>query len=256
MAVDYSLLDSRNAGLRDRLIASEREYVELEFTAEAPQHPWQSQLGGIPYLIDGDEYPRDPAGRSMTFLIQLNFADLPPLAGFPDEGLLQFFIGDDDMLGCRYGDGPDQFRVVYHPSIDTDWQPRSALPPIDPYCSPLGFDDPQPRAVVGRLDRMPVSSTDSRFATLVGEYDIDTRELNDDEKSHRLGGYPHLLQADDTWDPEEMLLLQLAEAYIDVGGWAEDLLIWGDGGVAYFSITEADLAARDFSRVRYYWAGH
>ncbi|MEV0252558.1 YwqG family protein [Nocardia sp. NPDC050712] len=255
MPADYSSLEPGRTELRDRLIASEREYLGLEFHDAPPEHPWHSHLGGTPYLLDGVSYPHDATGRPMTFVIQLNFAELPPLAGYPDAGLLQFFVGDDDTFGCEYGHAPDRFHVAYHPHIDTSWEPRTPLPPIDAYCSPFDDADTAARQITATLDRMPVSSRDRRFSGLVGESDFDTGEL-DDDNDHRIGGYPRFTQYDELREPDkDLLLLQLGEYAIDDGRWVSTVLSWGDGGVAHFSITAADLAARDFSRVQYYWEG-
>ncbi len=54
-----------------------------------------SKLLGRPYLPKGFEYPRDPDGKPLRLLAQINFADVPPLDDYPDEGILQFFISDE-----------------------------------------------------------------------------------------------------------------------------------------------------------------
>lgn len=36
--------------------------------------PWESKLGGCPYLKDIKEYPMDEAGQPMLFLAQINLA--------------------------------------------------------------------------------------------------------------------------------------------------------------------------------------
>ena len=53
---------------------------------------WASRLGGLPYWAADQDYPRDDRGRMYSFLIQLNFAGMPPLPDFPRQGLLQLFI--------------------------------------------------------------------------------------------------------------------------------------------------------------------
>lgn len=64
---------------------------------ENDERPWQSYLGGlIPYWPADFIYPRDEMGSPLAFLLQLNFADMPPLPDFPTEGLLQLFIESEN----------------------------------------------------------------------------------------------------------------------------------------------------------------
>ncbi len=54
--------------------------------AEANGDPltlWQSKIGGNPYFPKNVEYPIDRiTGQAMPLLIQINCADVPPIAGF------------------------------------------------------------------------------------------------------------------------------------------------------------------------------
>jgi uncharacterized protein YwqG len=55
--------------------------------------PTQSYLGGqIRYWPGSWTYPRDNQHRMLSFLLQLNFAQMPPLPDFPTQGLLQLFV--------------------------------------------------------------------------------------------------------------------------------------------------------------------
>ncbi len=62
-----------------------------------------SFLGGHPYWPDGSQWPylRD---EPMTFVGQINFADVPELPGFPSAGLLQWFVGYGDVAGMTFDD--------------------------------------------------------------------------------------------------------------------------------------------------------
>jgi uncharacterized protein YwqG len=44
------------------------------------------------------------------------------LAPFPEKGILQFYIYDDDLYGMDFDDGenPDTFRVLYFPEVIRD----------------------------------------------------------------------------------------------------------------------------------------
>lgn len=68
--------------------------IALAFHEEATA-PWDSKVGGVPYRPLDMQWPADPAGRPLHFLAQINFAQLPHLPGFPDAGIIQFFVGED-----------------------------------------------------------------------------------------------------------------------------------------------------------------
>lgn len=66
--------------------------------AESPDIllPWETKLGGYPYLPKNMDYPRDAeTDRLLMFLGQINCAEVPDLVGFnfPQQGLLQFYTG-------------------------------------------------------------------------------------------------------------------------------------------------------------------
>ena len=44
----------------------------------------------------GFDYPVDPDGRPLSFLAQVNFADVPALPDYPNSGILQFYISNDE----------------------------------------------------------------------------------------------------------------------------------------------------------------
>ena len=62
----------------------------------------------------------------MQLLAQINFGAEDMDKPFPKAGLLQFFIGLDEMFGCNFAYAPDQknYRVVYHPEIDKGVTPE------------------------------------------------------------------------------------------------------------------------------------
>lgn len=245
MPPDYSGLDPDHGLLRDQLIATEREFIRLDIADTAPVHPWQTQVGGQPYLVDAAEFPRDRHGEPMAFLIQLNFADLPPLNGYPSEGLLQSFVGTDDVFGMGYGQSPDQFHIRFHPTVGPGWIPHSALPALEGLESTPLYRPSEGLAVTGTLDRMPVLYGDDRFDTLFPDAPEDLTDRVCEVLGSRVGGYPWFCQYDDRDPAKDVLLLQLDSD----GGSME----WGDGGAAHFFISEDDLSARRFSAVQYTW---
>lgn len=61
----------------------------LEMTLTPVENPqrWGSRVGGIPYLPLDTEFPVDSNGIPLKLLAQLNFAQMPPLEGYPQTGL-------------------------------------------------------------------------------------------------------------------------------------------------------------------------
>lgn len=80
-----------------------------------------SKIVGLPYLPKGAEFPKAPNGEEMLMIAQINCEDLKGLKDFPQKGILQFFVFDDDdaMFGLNF-DNPttqDTFRVIYYDEI-------------------------------------------------------------------------------------------------------------------------------------------
>ncbi len=85
-----------------------------------PLSVWQSKIGGNPYFPKGMEYPVDPdTDKAMPLLMQINCADVPPIAGFnfPQQGILQFYLGFEPSDAEST---PGKYRVLYFSEISTD----------------------------------------------------------------------------------------------------------------------------------------
>ena len=247
-----------------------------------------SKLLGRPYLPKGFEYPHDPDGKPLRLLAQINFADVPPLEGYPDEGILQFFISDDiggydikQVWGLQfYRDEPydaqaqfelmqsqDYFRVIWHETVDEDAEPAD-------YKIRFGPDSLMPADEEARLTfetgtSYPVPG-DYRFARVFGkdEYEF-FAQFGDKEESvavrymsHTtveeiawIGGYAFFVQGDPREivpDEEWLLLFELQSSMTE----DQPSVMWGDVGVGAFFIRPEDLRNRDFSRVLYNWDNH
>lgn len=221
--------------------------------------PWQSKVGGAPYRPKNTPWPTAPDGRDLFFLAQLNFAEMPRLEPFPEKGILQFFISDDDLYGMDFDDGenPDTFRVEFFPEPVMDEKQLVAPAPLrDHDLLPHHPDESYPLRFEMAEEFMP--ATDYRFWQTFGadffqqfgeqEWTL-TDEFNRavNSQGHKIGGYAYFTQ-DDPRRPEDpmVLLFQLdSDEKMD--------LMWGDMGVGHFFIREKDLLARDFSRVLYDW---
>ena len=82
----------------DFLQSTARPSNRIIFTLDQTR-PWESKLGGCPYLEDIGQYPMGEDGSPMMFLAQINLGEMPPLPDFPQEGLLQFYVENDDCYG-------------------------------------------------------------------------------------------------------------------------------------------------------------
>lgn len=137
---------------RDRIEATIKPYIEIQTQNNDEVNWWQSKFGGFPYLPKGFEYPKTCDGKYLFLLAQLNFSEIPPLDGFPEEGILQFYIADDDLYGLKLGnsanvDNPaleDRFKIIYFPQPDLnveniitnyDFLPEPEFFPVRGCCS-------------------------------------------------------------------------------------------------------------------------
>lgn len=244
-----------------------------------------SKVGGMPYLPKGEEWPVDGRGVSMAFLAQIDCTQLSALPDFPHTGLLQFFIGADDVYGMDFDHmtNQDGFRVIYRETAPpADAVDARVLPtPPEAYYTPLG--DKPCRVVFGSVQKQGVPDSDFLFQSLFlkqwnqrrpekplksiwdfyrlfpkeeRDYAIFDEEDEDDGYAHhQLDGYPFFTQTDPRIEVErysefDTLLFQLDS---DRGTGPHDLVLWGDCGVGNFFINREALKRRDFSKVLYNW---
>ncbi|MBC8103100.1 MAG: DUF1963 domain-containing protein [Cytophagales bacterium] len=66
--------------------------------------PGVSRYGGLPDLPQGMNWPRDTRNRRLSFLLQVNLAEVPSFAGklVPDQGMLYVFAEDWDLIALFY----------------------------------------------------------------------------------------------------------------------------------------------------------
>jgi hypothetical protein len=110
---------------------------------------YQSKIGGTPYLPKNAEYPYHAEKKHpLTLVAQINFAEVPPLPGFPERGILQVFVdGLDYGLGNDFENLSEQagWRIMYYPELlpeselQTDF---SAYQATDSECLPFSGEFP------------------------------------------------------------------------------------------------------------------
>lgn len=247
--------------------------IHMEFNIE-PVELTDSKMGGVPYLPEGDEVPTDENGHQLRLLAQIRLADLPEnKAGLPEEGLLQFWALDNDVVGLETD--LDKMieskghRVIWYPSVDESVTEEAVLEKYHPYFDEKSYFPVQDifgiRFAAGEES---LSCSDCRFDRIFAEIwneiypsdkisgyselDVEIPDEMMDEiggAGHKIGGYPMFTQ----WEPREgdmgnykVLLLQ-----IDSFGVEGKDIMRGDSGVGNFFITPEDLEKREFSRVLY-----
>lgn len=245
---------------REQILATRRPFVRAAALPARATTPWESKVGGSPYRPKDSAWPTASDGRPLFFLAQINFAEMPPTTPFPQTGIVQFFINDDDLYGMDFDDGEkqDTFRVLYFPEVvkDENRLQTDSPAPRDFEFLPHHPEESYPLQFARAEEFMP--QTDYQFWQTFGAdffqkfgekewtlTDAYAKAVKAD--GHKIGGYAYFTQDDPRRPDDPMLLLFQLDS--DEG---MDLM-WGDMGVGHFFIREADLAARDFSRVLYDW---
>ncbi|MCB0611715.1 MAG: DUF1963 domain-containing protein [Lewinellaceae bacterium] len=245
---------------RDLIFETLRPYIQLLPREPRELLPWESKIGGLPYLPADREYPTASDGSPLWLLAQVNFEEAPALSPFPTQGLLQFFIYDDAFYGLNLDNPFEQgrFRVLYHPVIqkaaadlqsDFSFLGEARFLPIEAGVShPLEF----------KLGHELAPPSDYQFEALLGEgffevfgaeqWEVQSRYSRAALSSrHKIGGYAFFCQEDPRNLEEPMELL------FQLGSSDQFNCMWGDMGVANFFICRDALQRADFSRVRYHW---
>ncbi|MGX7112372.1 YwqG family protein [Gemella cuniculi] len=237
---------------------------------------FDSKFGGIPYLPKNKELPVNEEGVQLALLAQINCEELPENDIYPKTGLMQFWIGRDDIMGL---DDKLGSRVFYYSNVDKNVTLESVLERYhllddnnDEEYSPF-YKKNLSLALEFEKDFMSITSEDHRFekkaiATINELYPDEKIEdlwsdLEDDISdelfdafsggNHCIGGYPNFTQ----WDPREscekdysVLLLQIESEW----GKIEDAeIMWGDAGVGNFFISKESLKNLNFDDVLYNW---
>ena len=256
---------------RDRIEATIKPYIEIQTQNNDDVNWWQSKFGGVPYFPKGFEYPKTPDGKYLFLLAQLNFYEIPPLDGFPDRGILQFYIADDDLYGLDFGnyanvDNPaveQKFKIIYFPQPDFqieniitnyDFLPQPEDFPVDGCCSLLFTKKSAP---ISKSDWQFIEVLGAEFEDLFLNPEIEDEYLKiSPYAGHKIGGYPDFTQADireyatngDREPKPKILLFQMDTDRNDTVN-----IMWGDTGIGNFFIEESALRELDFSKVLYNW---
>jgi len=244
-------------------------------------NPWDSKLRGVPYFPKDKNWPVDRDGMPLVMLVQINFAEMPKLEGYPTEGILQLYIssGYDDTHGwgmridgahkTELGRLTDRsyFRAVYFPTVSHDATNLITETPEVEFSEEYGFPVEHEARLTFKLESGYVRPEDYRFRRVFGKdrekfFDYRNPALDDVEGDYeafngayrylaRIGGYSRVEQQDPRLDfPNEDWIVLFS---LDTFSTPDYSVQWADDGIGNFYIRPRDLAKRDFSRVMYYW---
>ena len=270
----------------DILEKNKKPMIKISLSDDKP-NLFQSKFGGVPYLPKNVKVPKNKKNEQLTLLAQINIEELPKNNIYPmEEGILQFWILNDDVLGLDYdthlGDG---FKVVYYKEIDKSVTEEEVLEKYKPYKDedsyfPIEgefslsfkltdgyFSDSNDdfREIVDREMKKFHIENKEKYKEILKVYDNkeylsywDIWDILEEDKEigkklfeagHKIGGYPNFTQSDVREIGDyEILLLQ-----IDSEGTEKNEIMWGDCGIANFFIREKDLKELNFEKVIYNW---
>ena len=270
----------------DILEKNKKPMIEISLSDEKP-NLFQSKFGGVPYLPKDKEVPKNKENEQLTLLAQINIDELPENNIYPmKEGILQFWILNDDILGLDYdtnlGDG---YKIIYYKDIDKSVTEKEILEKYKPYKDedsyfPVEgefslsfkltdgyFSDSNDdfREIVDREMKKFYDENKDKYSEILKIYDKENQlnyweiwDILEEDKEigeklfgagHKIGGFPDFTQSDirEVGD-YEILLLQ-----IDSVGTEKNEIMWGDCGIANFFIREKDLKELNFDRAIYNW---
>lgn len=264
-----------------KIAASKLSHVDV-MPIIGPTTLWNSKLRGVPYYPKDMPWPVDVDAKPLVMLVQINFAEMPALDGYPTEGILQIYLSADylpeqQMWGMRNDNAyatdqehrTDQsyFRTIYFPRVSHDAEGLITATPVveidDEYSFPA-LDEALLTFVEGSSYVRP---EDYRFRRFFGqdardffyragpdmEHVLDAYEKFMGARRYvaRIGGYSRVEQRDPRLEfPEQDWIVLFS---LDSEGAGNYPVGWGSGGIGNFYIRPEDLARRDFSKVMYYW---
>ena len=270
----------------DILEKNKKSMIKISLSDDKP-NLFQSKFGGVPYLPKNVEVPKNKKNEQLTLLAQINIEELPKNNIYPmKEGILQFWILNDDVLGLNYdthlGNG---FKVVYYKEIDKSVTEEEVLEKYKPYKDEDSYFPVEGEFSLSfKLTDGYFSDSSVDFSEIVDremkKFHIENKEkykeilkvydnkeylsywdiwdiLEEDkeigkklfEAGHKIGGFPNFTQSDVREIGDyEILLLQ-----IDSEGTEKNEIMWGDCGIANFFIREKDLKELNFEKVIYNW---
>ncbi len=254
------------------------DFTSIKLTDEKPSI-FESKIGGNGYIPHNGDFPVTKNGEQLRLLAQIECEKIV-LPEFPKQGLLQFWILNDDIYGADFDNmknnaAQNTFRIIYHENIDltvteeevtskfkeNQYDKDGYMPCFGEYSLSYSKKTAGMLECDGRYEKLFCSKFNAAYPDTpiesIYDLEIDLSDMDGHDEvlensfGHKIGGYPAFTQ----WDPREendthdYLLLQLDSDY----GNGNDKIMWGDSGVANFFINREKLKKLDFSDVLYNW---
>ncbi|MGC6769757.1 YwqG family protein [Enterococcus sp. LJL51] len=255
--------------------STKKEYIKLTFSNEGPLDLKTSKAGGVGYLPVTENYPRNTeTGMPLFLLTQINFEELPVCSGFPEKGILAFYVDyTDDLIGVDYEQSEN--RAGYHVFYFKDDRTTSYTKEQQEEIQKEAVEGNELYAVVdgefritGSLDAQILNTDSYEFKKIFGKTMFEwLKDITDDSEleekiynalhkgatGSKIGGYPFFTQEDpriyEAKTEYDTLLFQLDTEKIG-DSWS---IMWGDMGVANFFINHQALQQKDFTKILYNW---
>jgi uncharacterized protein YwqG len=222
-----------------------------------------SKLGGAPDLPPGLAWPKWKTDY-LTFVAQVNLAELPASDLLPKVGVLSFFFDKEQSAVGFDPNHKEGFRLWYFPEASQLTRPvepavftfPSAQVSFEPYLSLPDFSADSVRDLVLNVEN------DEQYCDFVDKHAGPAPQ-------HQIFGWPHVIQGDMALDCQLVtngLYTGNASGYKDsrrkalepgAKDWTLLLqidsddnteMMWGDAGMLYVWIRRQDLASRDFEK--------
>lgn len=259
---------------------TKKEAIKIAIKPSGDCSITDSKFGGLPYLPKTSKIPTDGENRQLTFLAQINCEQLPENDIYPPEGIIQFWILHDDILGLNLDEGNSDLtkKVLYYPQMQEYYEEDEIAKRYQPYQddssffplikgAPFRLHFEKTYEVVGVKDHrflddflalwnetFPNHQIKNLFDEKITQEVIDFIHEQDESTGHKIGGYAYFTQYDprnsDGFEDYEILLLQIDSDYSKKLGYE---ILWGDSGVGNFFIKEENLKALDFEHCLYNW---
>lgn len=237
-----------------------------------------SKFGGIPYIANDSDVPKDSNDMQLALLAQINCTELPENDLYPKDGLVQFWISRNENFGLN---NREDYRVKYIKETkdgitNEDVLNKYNLPneDNDEEYSPFNKKNTS-FALKFEKGMSSITSNDFQFEETALQTiqelfpNEDVKDLYDDLErdildvlfkafngvNHAIGAYPTFTQ----WDPRnpdepnayDITLLQVESQWSNDSNDAQ--IMWGDSGVANFFINKEKLENLDFEDVLFNW---
>ena len=243
---------------------------------------YDSKLGGVPYWDPSMPYPVGFDGQKLMLLIQINFEQLPENVRLcPHVGMLQVFIGLDDLYGCSLMPPEKETKknwcLIYQPHVKQDVSEADVLKldiptsltvddgPVtgmlkirfsEPVMEPISWADCRAEGIMRKIAHDLYIEMDEDF-DILDFMDCLPEDVKDTwcrtSEGLKLFGYPMFTQfdpRDENYPQYDRLLLQIDSDYKRT---YKNYVLWGDLGIANFFINRYALARWDLSKVWYNW---